>query len=542
MSLSDAFVLSSLNYYSSRDHSSSMTIFHQRNRQNVRTVKNHQRNNYSFVSMTLQEEESSSSSYYNKAKKKDRTIDEMNELVSKMGLTPVTKKKNNKNKSDTFPKAETTTTTMTTVAKKKKAKHSDISSKQQQQQQKSLSIDETTGNTLNDILATSYKRNGIDISSQLQYSRNGHVVLRNLINVQYLFNVKKDVLKVIKEYELKAWKQKVQVASNSKQVADSCQTIKECQRELQKLGIVEQIPFLQYFNSWYTTSSIKALAYELGEIASVLLDVPTIRLYQDSIFWKRCNDGPTPWHVDAKMAPFDTSNILTFWIPLNDIPIDGTGLLFCSKSHSDYALPYWNPPTQNSSSSNHDDDDHNNDDTFHRLTEWDRLEERYSDNGKDKNNKNIVHYMPMNIGDVTVHSGWTLHCSDGNNNNENDENNDNRQRRNKNKSEGNKYHHNNNDPIIRTDGDRIALAISFVDANAEIREDAVAVSSSSSSDHPSSSSIMGDNEDSWSYQEWVHDIQPRTKFLHHPLVPIVWPSSLSSSSSPLARRSKRIRK
>ena len=45
------------------------------------------------------------------------------------------------------------------------------------------------------------------------------------------------------------------------------------------------------------------------------------------------------------MMPFDTSNVITFWIPLHSIPsIDdgGTGLLFINKSHSDFSLPYWN--------------------------------------------------------------------------------------------------------------------------------------------------------------------------------------------------------
>ena len=45
------------------------------------------------------------------------------------------------------------------------------------------------------------------------------------------------------------------------------------------------------------------------------------------------------------MSPFDTSNMINFWIPLQHIPHvkdGGTGLLFVDGSHSDMALPYWN--------------------------------------------------------------------------------------------------------------------------------------------------------------------------------------------------------
>lgn len=52
---------------------------------------------------------------------------------------------------------------------------------------------------------------------------------------------------------------------------------------------------------------------------------------------------------------------------------------------------------------------------------------------------NMVNYMPLSLGDVTVHSGWTHHCAGGNDSNE----------------------------------DRLALAISYVDARAEIRETAM---------------------------------------------------------------------
>lgn len=293
----------------------------------------------------------------------------------------------------------------------------------------------------------------IDLETQLTYSRNGHAVLRNFVDASTLEVIRQELRGVMVTEELRAWQQKVQVASNSPELASSCRTVEECQRELQALGITASLPFLQYFNTWRTLATVKDLAYSLAEAATVLLDVPSVRLYQDSVFWKRVGDGPTPWHADARMAPFDTSNFITFWVPLQDIPRDGTALLFCSKSHSDFALPYWNPVVNDGMAD----------------SEWSRLEYRYP--------KKPVSYMPMKLSDLTAHSGFTLHCADGT-------------------SSGST--------------DRMALAISYVDARAELRPDAL------------DDVGKGDNEDKWSYQDWAHSVPPRTPFKHD-LVPIVWP-------------------
>lgn len=278
--------------------------------------------------------------------------------------------------------------------------------------------------------------------------------MRDFVDPGTLKTIRKELQELMVEEEILAWRQKVQVASNSEKLASSCETVRECQAELKKLGITESLPFLQHFNTFRRLKTVKALAFSLGEAASILLDVPKVRLYQDSVFWKRVGDGPTPWHVDARMAPFDTSHFVTFWVPLQDIPRDGTALLFCSKSHNDFSLPYWN-------SIENAQDEH---------SEWKRLEHRYP--------KDPVHYMPMKVGDLTVHSGWTLHCADG--------------------AEGG------------TGVDRMALAISFVDAKAELRPDSM------------DDKGLGDNEDRWSYQDWVHSVPPRQPFLHE-FVPIVWP-------------------
>ena len=246
--------------------------------------------------------------------------------------------------------------------------------------------------------------------------------------------------------------------------------------------------------------------------------------------------------------------MITFWIPLQYVPRKGSGLCFATtKTHSDFALPYWNPivpPTEN--------DD--NDNTINN-SEWNRLDERYKDPGyidyydiidqqqqqgdgsttiktKKRNLKyqSFIDYMPLNVGDITVHSGWTLHCS-------------------------NPCH---KDEII----DRLALAITYVDSRAPIRLDAQQIvakqfqqstGSNNNNNNTSnkqnnnkkkantieskknmivenndddSSSYRADREDIWSYQDWILDVPVGTYKWDHPFVPILWPQPQSQSPLP----------
>lgn len=188
----------------------------------------------------------------------------------------------------------------------------------------------------------------IDIKTQLDYSRNGHAVLRGFLDPeQYeLHELRSTLLEYAQKEELLAWQQKVEVASASSSSLSSplsttsYKTVEECKEQLQKLlgtSTASSLPFLQYFNVWRKINAVENIIlydhpqHRLAKAAAILLDVPSVRLYQDAIFWKRPHDGPTPWHVDARMAPFDTQHMITFWIPLQSIPKNGSGLTFCSK-------------------------------------------------------------------------------------------------------------------------------------------------------------------------------------------------------------------
>lgn len=349
----------------------------------------------------------------------------------------------------------------------------------------------------------------LSLETQLQYSRNGHAVLRNLLSPEYIHEIKQDLISFSNHNQLQAYQQKVEVATKSSSMALSCHTVEECIHILSdsKDTTKIQLPFLQYFNTWKSIRSIYTLvtSTRLAHAAATLMDIPSIKLYQDSLFHKRYQDGPTPWHSDGRMIPLDTSHMITFWIPLDNIPHPkegGTGLYFVDKSHSDFALPFWNGVMDYENQP--EEQEKKKTTATKRHDEYQRLQQRY---GGEKHS--VKHYMPMNVGDVTVHSGWTLHCANGNDNPSID-------RSIKTQQDGKKK-------VVDLVVDRYALAISYVDARAQVRdgawEDLVVQSSTSTS---SEQGIKGYNEDRWSFQEWLKDVKPR-RYFEHDLVPIVWP-------------------
>lgn len=224
--------------------------------------------------------------------------------------------------------------------------------RQQAKQQQATSINTEVSDqvsVLND------KTPHISLQQQLDYARNGHTVLPSFIPHETIQQLKSEVIPYTNSHRLAAWKQKVEVQlasssddyyrENSQSIADSLDNIESCQDMLESLGIERvDLPFLQYFNTWRATDSNTPTVRELclspylAQAASILMDSPTVRLYQDSLFHKRTGDGWTPWHSDARMSPFDTSRMITFWIPLQNVPTPesgGTGLHYVNNSHSD---------------------------------------------------------------------------------------------------------------------------------------------------------------------------------------------------------------
>lgn len=140
-----------------------------------------------------------------------------------------------------------------------------------------------------------------------------------------------------------------------------------------------EVPFVQYFNLHRRDPGLRAAALSprLGFWASRLLGVDRVRLYQDALFLKRPGDGPTHWHSDLALTPFDTNSFVTMWIALTAVPAaGGTGLCFAQGSHRDMAHSFF---------CDKDDD----------------LSDRYE----------VMEAGGLEPGDATFHHGWLLHSA-----------------------------------------------------------------------------------------------------------------------------------
>lgn len=148
--------------------------------------------------------------------------------------------------------------------------------------------------------------------------------------------------------------------------------------------------FLQIMNLWRTDDEVKrfVLAKRFAKIAAELLGVPNVRLYHDQALFKEPGGGPTPWHQDQNYWPLDTSNTVTMWMPLVDIPDPEMGMLtFATGSHrkSDVADVIISDESES---------------TFSTY-----VEERGFP---------ISRPSHMNAGDATWHYGYTIHNAPGN--------------------------------------------------------------------------------------------------------------------------------
>lgn len=87
-----------------------------------------------------------------------------------------------------------------------------------------------------------------------------------------------------------------------------------------------EVPFLQIFNvhrgSNEDAGVIRSIATseEFGRMAADLLGVDAVMLYQTAAFYKEAGHGETAWHSDLNTAPFDTNDMVTFWLALTDVP------------------------------------------------------------------------------------------------------------------------------------------------------------------------------------------------------------------------------
>ena len=146
--------------------------------------------------------------------------------------------------------------------------------------------------------------------------------------------------------------------------------------------------FIQLGNLWQHDAQVKELVFckRLARLASELIGTPSVRLYHDQSLYKEPSGGITPWHVDQQYWPMDSSKNVTAWIPLQSTPVEMGPLCFGRGSHLKYIA---------------------------RDVKISDESERIIAQAI-KKEKIIEIQEPYALGDVSFHSGWTLHRAGGN--------------------------------------------------------------------------------------------------------------------------------
>lgn len=141
--------------------------------------------------------------------------------------------------------------------------------------------------------------------------------------------------------------------------------------------------FTQVTNLWERSDVVRDFVCnpDLAKIAAQIMGVNSVRLYHDQALFKEAGGGPTPWHVDQVYWPMNTSNTCTFWIPLQDTSLEMGSLGFAAGTHKRM--------------------------DGRELLISDESESFYSDWVKKEGFK--LSQDAFELGDLSVHNGWTVH-------------------------------------------------------------------------------------------------------------------------------------
>lgn len=141
--------------------------------------------------------------------------------------------------------------------------------------------------------------------------------------------------------------------------------------------------FLFDMNLWERNKLIKKFIFnrKIAEIAADLMGVEKVRILNDAAYFKKPHNLQTKWHYDLDFYPLTTPNVVTAWIPLINLPAEIGSMNFITSSH---LLNYDNKSIKQ----------------IMKEVILKRFEEES--------------YGALNIGDVTFHSGLTLHSAAAN--------------------------------------------------------------------------------------------------------------------------------
>ena len=147
--------------------------------------------------------------------------------------------------------------------------------------------------------------------------------------------------------------------------------------------------FLQTMNLWEVDDSVKKFTFarRFSKLAADLLGVDSVRLYHDQALFKEASGGHTPWHQDQYYWPLGTDKTITMWIALVDASEEMGTMTFASGSNREGFLGH--------------------------MEISDESEARFAQFVAEKGYR-LTSCGAMKAGDVSFHSGWTLHSAPAN--------------------------------------------------------------------------------------------------------------------------------
>lgn len=223
------------------------------------------------------------------------------------------------------------------------------------------------------------------------FQKHGHAVFRRLIPVDLVLKLREAVGMAMGAKELEAKRHALRLAFGTDLGDLNTVAPQEVDRLYSKHLQDEEgmAPFLQYFNLWRESDMLRQIALAFGAVVGALLATHKVQLYGDALFRKRPGDDLTTWHFDSANVPLDTESFLTLWIPLQPVSAveeGGSPLIFADGSQL-----------------------------------WDLVEEEEHQDGPSgpavhgrkvgAEELKVRDYAPLELGDVTAHSGRTWHAA-----------------------------------------------------------------------------------------------------------------------------------
>ncbi len=196
--------------------------------------------------------------------------------------------------------------------------------------------------------------------TKAQFARDGYVKLKNILSAETL-------------------------AHYEKLITDEVMRLYAAQQEENPSteSTTYERAFRQIMNIWVGNSAVKEFvtSTRLAHIARDLMSVEAVRLYHDQALYKMPHGGITPWHADQYYWPLGTDNTCTVWIPFQAVTPEMGPLSF-------------------SVGSNH----------LNLGRDLPISDESEREIQKQLSDADLPHHStPYDLGEVSFHSGWTMH-------------------------------------------------------------------------------------------------------------------------------------